>query len=239
VILIDVDVVVPVFNEAGNLQPLYEEIKAGRSELDRKGRTIFVDDGSEDDSWPIIRELAKTHESVTGLRLGANRGQSTAFFAGFRESDSPLVATIDADGQNDPADLADMLEQIADADVVAGYRKNRQDSAWKRFGSTVANTVRNWVTGDDVIDTGCSLKLFRRPVVDSLPRFEGMHRFLPTLARMNGFTVKQVPVNHRPRRSGETSYSNLGRLTTTILDLLAVRWMQSRTVNAEVSDRSD
>lgn len=235
------DLVLPVFNEEDNLRPLIEEIDGALADNFSDYRILFVDDGSRDASWDIISVLSDRNESMVGLRFRENRGQSAAFKAGFDYAKAPLVATMDSDGQNDPADLPAMKETMEQesVDVVAGYRENRQDTVWKRIGSRLGNAVRNWVTGDDIIDTGCSLKLFRRDVVKDIPMFVGMHRFLPTLARMKGYEVTQVPVNHRARWEGETSYSNLGRLKTTVSDLLAVRWMQSRVINYEIDETAN
>jgi len=231
----DLDVVLPVYNEADNLVPLIVEVNEALEGI-CPHRIILVDDGSQDSSWNVIVEQSRQYEHVAGLRFSHNQGQSAAFKAGFEATTASLVVTMDADGQNDPADIPMLIEELEDVDVVAGYRANRQDSIWKKLGSKIGNSVRNWMTGDDIIDTGCSLKLFRRDVVKDIPMFVGMHRFLPTLARMKGYGVKQVPVNHRSRWEGETSYTNLGRLKTTIADLLAVRWMQSRVINYDVEE---
>lgn len=234
----DIDVVLPIYNEVQNLKPVTEGIEQALGHSNRDVRIMMVDDGSDDGSWEEIERLSKEFSAVTGLRFSENCGQSAAFTAGFQHARAPLVATMDADGQNDPADLPNMLDTLEqhDVDMVAGYRENRRDTLWKKIGSRIGNTVRNWLTGDDIIDTGCSLKLFRLEVVKSIPMFVGMHRFLPTLARMKGFSVEQVPVNHRSRWEGETSYSNLGRLKTTLADVLAVRWMQSRVIDYSIDE---
>lgn len=231
----DLDFVLPVYNERGNLRPLRDEIEEVLQKENLSGRVIFVNDGSQDGSADVIDALTDEFDNVSGLHFAENCGQSAAFAAGFEVVEAPFVVTMDADGQNDPADVPSMLEALEACDMVAGYRANRQEGWLRRIGSQVANTVRNWATGDDIIDTGCSLKVFRREVVKSLPMFEGMHRFLPTLARMRGYRVRQVPTNHRPRHKGETKYTLRGRLLTTVWDLLAVRWMQARTLDYEVT----
>ncbi len=233
----DLDFVLPVYNEAGNLRPLRREIDEVTKTLDLEGRVLFVDDGSEDESPSILDEMARDHDHVGVLRFAQNCGQSAAFAAGFEHAEAPVVVTMDADGQNDPADVPDLLEALEECDVAAGYRANRQDNWLRKLGSRLANSVRNWVTGDDIIDTGCSLKAFRLEVVRSIPMFRGMHRFLPTLARMRGYRVRQVPTHHRPRQRGETKYTLSGRLWTTIWDLWAVRWMQSRALDYDVTSR--
>lgn len=234
-----VDFVLPVYNEKPNIRPIRNEIEQVMSTTDLFYRIIFVDDGSGDGSTEIIRELTESDSRVASLHFARNQGQSAAFDAGFQAASFPLVVTMDSDGQNDPADVPSMIEQIQDYDVVAGYRANRKDNLARKMGSWIANTVRNWVTGDDIIDTGCSLKVFRLEVVKKLPMFEGMHRFLPTLARMYGYRVTQVPTDHRPRTRGATKYTLSGRLMTTIWDLLAVRWMQSRALRYQIKETNN
>lgn len=231
-----IDFVLPVYNEKPNLRPLRDEIEEVMSTTDLFYRIIFVDDGSDDGSTDVIRELASSDSRVASIHFSHNHGQSAAFDAGFQAASFPLVVTMDSDGQNDPADVPSMIEKIQEYDVVAGYRANRQDNLARKAGSWIANTVRNWVTGDDIIDTGCSLKVFRLEVVKQLPMFEGMHRFLPTLARMYGYRVTQVPTEHRPRTRGQTNYTLSGRLLTTVWDLLAVRWMQKRALRYRIKE---
>lgn len=235
----NIDVILPVYNEEKTIRPVVEEIFTVHSDHPFNIRVICVDDGSRDKSSDIIRDLSDEYSTVHGVFFKSNCGQSAAFKAGFEYADAPFVVTMDADGQNDPADISVLIEHLKDVDVVAGYRADRQDSMAKKVGSWIGNSVRNWVTGDSIIDTGCSLKLFRKEVVKSVPMFEGMHRFLPTLARMQGYRVTQVPVNHRPRQAGKTKYSNFGRLTTTIWDLFAVRWMQKRHIEYEVEETTN
>ncbi len=229
-------IVLPVFNEAGNLRSLTREIKEALNGI-CDYRVLFVNDGSTDNSRRILNEIAAAHERVEVIHFRKNAGQSAAFAAGFEEAGTPLVATMDADGQNDPNDLPDMLDEIGKYDVVAGYREDRKDNRVRQLASRFANKVRNLVTGEDIVDTGCSLKLFRREVLEDLPYFEGMHRFLPTLVRREGYNVVQVPTTHRPRIEGETKYSVMGRLLTTCLDLLAVRWLLDRTLDYEIDSK--
>jgi len=231
----DLTVVLPVYNEKQNIQPLTKEIRTSlEGECDFT--VLYVNDGSTDGSTDVLNELAGEYSGVDVIHFSGNAGQSAAFAAGFREAETPLVATMDADRQNDPADLPKLLEALDDYDVVAGYRENREDNWLRKVGSRLANNVRNAVTGDDIVDTGCSLKLFRRQVLEDIPYFEGMHRFFPTLARREGYTVTQVPTNHRPRMEGETKYTLTGRLMTTVSDLLAVRWLLDRSLDYEIED---
>lgn len=228
-------VLLPVYNEEENLRPVIEEILEHLNDL-CEYEILCVDDGSTDGSGELLKRLADEEDKLKTIHFQSNAGQSAAFLAGFRYIRTRWVVTMDSDGQNDPADIPKLWQQKHEADVIAGYRRNRRDSFSKKIASRIGNGIRNWITGDDIIDTGCSLKLFRREVVQSFPTFEGMHRFFPTLAKMEGYTVEQVPVNHRPRKRGTTKYTNWGRLKTTFADLWAVRWMQKRTIDYEIEE---
>lgn len=235
----NLDLILPIYNEKDNLRSLINEIDEELSGSGTTYRVILVDDGSTDGSTELIRDLTEENESVSSIHFRNNQGQSAAFAAGFDAATSPYVVTMDADGQNDPAEIPGMLEEIEEYDVVAGYRANRKDHWIRLAASKIANSFRNWITGDEIIDTGCSLKVFKKEVVKDIPMFEGMHRFLPTLAKMEGYSVTQHPTNHRPRQGGETKYSISGRLGKTIWDLLAVRWMQKRNIDYEVEEFRD
>ena len=189
---------------------------------------LFIDDGSTDGSSEILDGLAAQYRWVKVFHFDRNYGQSAAFDAGFKQSTGDLVMTIDGDLQNDPADIATLLPLIRQYDLVCGWRKDRHDNLTRKISSRIANSVRSAVTGDRVHDTGCSLKLFRRAVVDKLQLFEGMHRFFPALALMHGFTVTEVPVRHYPRTRGTSKYGVGNRLFKGLYDLVAVRWMQHR-----------
>jgi len=232
----DLSVVIPVYNEEDNLRPLWEEL---REVLEGTGRTyevIFVDDGSTDRSFSILRELARGDPHIKVLKFKRNCGQTAAFDAGFRMARGEVVITMDADLQNDPKDIPRLLEKIGEYDLVCGWRHRRQDPWLKRISSRIANFVRNKVSGDYIKDTGCSLKAFRRECVERLKLFEGMHRFFPTLARMEGFRVVEIKVNHRPRLFGKTKYNIRNRALRAFLDLLAVRWMKRRHLDYEVEE---
>lgn len=234
-----IDLVIPMYNERENVRPLYEEVETAlESVIDY--RVIFVDDGSDDGSTEILKELSKSESAVETLHFHRNRGQSAAFAAGFDATANPLVATLDGDRQNNPADLPDLIDKLhrEGTDVVLGYREERRDGLKKRMGSYVANCVRNWVLGENIRDTGCSLKVFRKEVVDSFPRFEGMHRFFPSLVLMNGFSFTQAPTEHRSRPWGETKYSITGRLRKVVFDLLGVAWLKARSLDTRVDESS-
>jgi glycosyltransferase involved in cell wall biosynthesis len=229
-------IVAPVYNEVDNLVPLVEEIEAAlaQSGLGLEYEILLVDDASVDGSAALIERLARANPRVRGLHFRANRGQTAAFDAGFKAARGRIVATIDADLQNDPRDLPGLVRGLEGYDAVVGYRTRRADTVVRRISSRIANGVRNWLSGDDIIDTGCSLKVFRREALAPITLYRGLHRFLPTLVRMEGFRVAQVPVGHRPRTRGVSKYGVLNRVFTAFADLLAVRWMKNRRLDYEV-----
>ena len=198
---------------------------------------IYVDDGSTDGSSQILDRLGAEHSSVIVLHFDRNYGQSSAFDAGFKRSAGALVVTMDGDLQNDPGDIGTLLAYADKYDLVCGWRTDRHDSLARKISSRVANAVRSAVTGDRVHDTGCSLKVFRREVVEKLQLFVGMHRFFPALALMHGFTVTEVPVRHHPRMHGVSKYGVGNRLFKGLYDLLAVRWMQDRVLKYRFRDK--
>jgi dolichol-phosphate mannosyltransferase len=234
---VEVSVVAPVFNERENLKPLVEELLAVLRPSGRAFEIVLVDDGSRDGSAEAIGALAAEHEEVRGLHFKANRGQTAAFDAGFKAARGTIVVTIDADLQNDPRDIPVLLSALEGHDAAVGFRAERRDGPLRRFSSKVGNAVRNRLSGDDIIDTGCSLKAFRSDALREIKLWNGMHRFLPTLIRLEGRSVVQVPVNHRPRLAGTSKYGVWNRLFRSSADLLAVRWMKSRRLGYEVVRR--
>jgi dolichol-phosphate mannosyltransferase len=227
-----ISVVVPIKDERDNLRALTDQllkVLQGREESMTEGfEIIYVDDGSTDGSSEVLDRLAAEHQAVTVVHFDRNYGQTAGFDAGFKRSTGALVATMDGDLQNDPEDISTLLPYVREYDLVCGWRTERHDTMTRKISSRLANAVRSAVTGDCVHDTGCSLKIFRRRVVDRLQLFNGMHRFFPALALMHGFTVIEVPVRHHPRRHGISKYGVGNRLFTGLYDLLAVRWMQTR-----------
>ena len=227
-----ISVVVPIKDERDNLLALTAQlikVLEGREESTTAPfEIIYVDDGSTDGSSEILDRLAVDHPPVRVLHFDRNYGQSAGFDAGFKRSSGALVVTMDGDLQNDPQDIGVLLNYAKDYDLVCGWRTERHDTITRKISSRVANAVRSAVTGDRVHDTGCSLKVFRRHVVDRLQLFNGMHRFFPALALMHGFTVTEVPVRHHPRTHGISKYGVGNRLFKGLYDLFAVRWMQTR-----------
>jgi dolichol-phosphate mannosyltransferase len=229
----ELSVIAPVYDEEDNLRPLYEQVAAALGD-GLKWELVLVDDGSRDRSATIIKTLHDEDERVRGVFFAHNCGQTTAIAAGFQAARGRLIATLDADLQNDPKDLVGLLEALQDNDAVVGYRQKRNDSFVRRASSRIANAIRNRISGDSIRDTGCSLKLFRTQAIRSIALFEGMHRFLPTLLRFHGFTVIEQPVSHHPRVAGQSKYGIRNRAWRAFKDLLAVRWMRSRIIKPPV-----
>jgi dolichol-phosphate mannosyltransferase len=225
-------VVVPVYNEEDNLAPLVAEIVAVlRGRLDFE--ILYVDDASGDTTLQRLRELQVVTPELRVLRHRANAGQSAAVRHGVKAARAPWIATLDGDGQNDPADIPKLLAQrdassTADTKLFAGWRINRKDSNSKRWASTWANALRARLLRDDSPDSGCGIKLFERAAFLDLPYFDHMHRYLPALMQRAGWTTVSVPVNHRPRTAGVSKYDNLGRARVGIRDLFGVAWLIAR-----------
>ncbi len=224
-------VVVPVCNEGGNVAPLVAEILAAL-----RGRIafeiVYVDDASRDATLARLRELQAVTPELRVVRHLANAGQSTAVRNGVKAARAPWIATLDGDGQNDPADIPKLLEQrdaaAPDVKLFAGWRVHRQDSGSKRWASKWANAIRARLLRDATPDTGCGIKLFERDAFLDLPYFDHMHRYLPALMQRAGWQTVSVPVNHRHRTSGVSKYNNLGRALVGIRDLLGVSWLIAR-----------
>jgi len=229
-------VVVPVYDEADNIEPLHREIDAALATWEGRVEFIYVDDGSRDGSGERLMELAKRDQRVRVIRFDGNHGQSAALDAGFRAVEGEFTVTLDADLQNDPADIPRMLEVLDRADVVNGVRMGRRDSLVRKISSRIANGFRNWITRESVTDVGCSLRVMRSSYLRKVRLYRGMHRFLPTLLRMEGATVIEVPVSHRIRRHGVSKYGISNRLFVGIVDVFAVRWMQSRRLRYRIEE---
>lgn len=227
-----VSIVVPVYNEQENLPVLFEEIRQAMEPTKKTWQVIFIDDGSRDKSLDVIKSLASEHDTVRYISLRCNCGQSAGFKAGFDKAEGAegdVVVTMDADLQNDPADIPAMLTRYERGfDMIIGWRAKRQDTLAKRYASKIGNFIRNSLSNENVRDTGCSLKVMNAAMAKKLPMFTGMHRFLPTLMKMNGARVSEMKVNHRQRLHGQSKYGVWDRAKTTFFDLLAVRWMQRR-----------
>lgn len=236
-------VVVPVKNEADNVLPLIEEIYAALKDR-LPFEIIYVDDGSDDATPTRLDEAQQRFPMLRIVRHGASCGQSQAVHSGVRAARAPWIATLDGDGQNDPADIPAMLDRrdqeaaAHGADIsrvmIAGHRQKRQDNGLRKMSSKVANKVRSSMLKDDTPDSGCGLKLFARETFLAFPRFDHMHRFLPALIRRDGGLVVSVRVNHRPRERGVSKYGVWNRLWVGIIDLFGVWWLQRRARNPKV-----
>ncbi len=227
----DVSVVVPVFNEEESIAVLQSELRDALKSVDHE--VIFVDDGSVDRTV----ERIESGTNVRLIRFERNAGQSAAIYAGLEAARGRTAVLIDGDLQNDPADIPKLLAEIArGADLVCGYRAQRKDTVVKRLTSWIANTVRSRFTKDGVRDTGCTLKAMRRECVGALVPFKGMHRFIPALVKGAGYRLVEIPVNHRPRRFGQSKYSLGNRAVRATIDMFGVRWLLSRRLNYKVRE---
>jgi dolichol-phosphate mannosyltransferase len=230
----EVSVVLPVFNERDNLGPLLAEIRTALQTAGRSYEVLAVDDASTDGSAATLATLKTAHPQLRLLQHRRNCGQSAAFAAGFAHARGAVVVMLDADGQNDPHDIPALLDALRPGiDCVTGVRRKRQDSAVKRFSSRIANAYRNWITGDHVTDAGCTFRAVRRAALREVPVFNGLHRFLPTILRRQGFHVVELPVNHRPRTRGVSKYGVGNRLWRGLRDCFAMRWYAARAIPAD------
>lgn len=233
-------VVVPVHNEAENINPLLNEIICALDEMPAF-EIIYIDDGSLDDTLVVLK---KAQQHIPQLRIfqhAKSCGQSAAIYTGIKAAKYPLIATLDGDGQNDPADIPMLYTQLQTTPnpklaMVAGWRNKRHDSTWRLFSSRLANAVRAKLLGDATPDTGCGLKVFHRDAALTLPYFDHYHRFLPALMLRAGFHVISTPVNHRARERGVSKYGTLDRLWVGMSDILGVMWLQKRLKVTEVSE---
>ncbi len=238
---LDLSVVVPVYNEEPNVETLGAEIEDAMSRTPWTWECIWVDDGSSDGTAEKLRRLQASNPRHRPVRLTVHEGQSAALAVGISASLGKFVATLDGDGQSDPADIPRLVSLLVQGDlhIVNGRREKRRDHIVRKLSSRIANGFRNRLTGERVTDVGCSLRAFRRETVDGIFVFKGMHRFLPTLIKMNGFARStEIPVGHRPRRHGQTKYGISNRLWVGIADTMAVRWMRGRMACPRIGDAS-
>ncbi len=234
---LDVSLIIPVFNEEGNICELAAEIDAALQNFRGRWECLWIDDGSTDATLKHLRRLSRRSHRHRWIALPHNAGQSAALAAGFLHARGRIFVTLDGDRQNVPADIPKLLRLLHDlhADMVTGYRVTRQDPWLRRISSRFANSFRNRLTGEHIRDVGCSLRAMRRECVAGLPLFRGMHRFLPTLVRLNGFArIVEVPVQQRPRTAGKSKYGIRNRLWVGLQDTLAMRWLLHRRVHADI-----
>jgi dolichol-phosphate mannosyltransferase len=232
----EIAVVVPVYNEADNILPLADEVRTALDPTGRSYELLFVDDASTDDTWNCIQQAHKINRRVRGLRHLQNAGQSAALWTGIQRTQSPIIATMDGDLQNDPADLPNLLRAIEHADFVCGVRTNRKDDFLRRVSSKVARKARKYALGVDFADTGCAMRVFKRSALGGVFAFNGLHRFLPVIVHGSGVTTREVPINHRPRVAGVSKYGLWNRLGRGVFDLFAISWYQKRRVGTGECD---
>jgi len=227
---VDLSVVVPVKDEAANVAPLAREIAAALA-AEKPHEIIFVDDGSADGTAEALLALKQEIPTLRVLRHGRNQGQSRGIRTGVDAARGTVIVTLDGDGQNDPADIPKLLRALEAepaVGLVSGIRTKRKDTPSRRLASRLGNGFRNWMLKDGATDTGCGLKAIRRSAFLALPYFDHYHRFLIALVQREGWQVRFMPVNHRPRLAGHSKYTNLGRLLVSVNDLLGMRWLLTR-----------
>lgn len=232
----EVSVVIPVYNEEDNLRPLIEGISSVMDNVGKPYEIIAIDDGSTDRSLKTLKELAAKFPCLRIIKFAENCGQSAAFDAGFKLAASPIVVTIDADLQYDPQDIPKLLEKLDNYDIICGWRKTRHDPWLKLLSTKIANSVRNKLSGENIKDIGCSLKVFKSCFLKNLKMYKGMHRFLPTLLKMQGAKVTEVEIKHFPRKFGRSKYNIRNRLFRSLMDLLFVVWMKKRNLNYKAEE---
>jgi dolichol-phosphate mannosyltransferase len=224
----EISVVAPLWNEELNVQPLVEQVFGAFLSEQRPLELVLVDDASTDGTWERILQAQRTDRRVRAVRHVRNSGQSAALWTGFSVSKGNIIATLDGDLQNDPADLPRLIAALATADLVCGVRTKRMDNALRRFSSKVARWARRLALGVDFRDSGCNLRAFKRSVLQSLFPFDGLHRFMPIVAQGAGVVVLEIDVNHRPRIAGSSKYGVWNRLGRGIADLAMIAWYRKR-----------
>ena len=235
----ELSLVVPCYHEEGNLRPLVKAIHEALDPLGIRYEVVITDDCSADRSWEVLKELAAADPLVRVQRFEFNCGESAASWAGMQAARGRYLVTMDADLQNDPRDLPKFLEALKTADCVCGTRvetRGQGDSFLRIASSRIANWVRNKLSGETISDAGCTYRAFKRECIAHVKMFRGAHRFLPTLIKMEGFAVAEIPVSNNPRLSGQSHYGVWNRLFKSFADLLAVRWMKKRMIRYQVVD---
>jgi len=228
--------VIPAYNEQENIEALLMRVEGALSRTGRLFEVIIVDDGSTDRTPELLRQGMSRLPWLRVLRMGRNGGQSAAFEAGFAAARGDVIATIDADLQNDPEEIPRLLPMLDGYDMVTGWRKDRQDTPFRRWQSRQANRIRNWISQETVQDSASSLKLYKAHAIKGMKLFNGAHRFFPTLVKMRGYTVREEPVKHSPRFAGTAKYGFGNRAFRAFVDLLGVRWMKTRNIRYQVTE---
>jgi dolichol-phosphate mannosyltransferase len=236
----EISFVVPCYNEEGNLRELFRAIRAVVEPLNLPYEILVTDDCSSDKSWDILKEFAAADRRIRVLRLAVNSGESAAQWAAMKSAQGRYIVTLDADLQNDPKDLPKFLDALKHYDCVCGSRvatRAQSDGFVKVASSRIANGVRNKLSGENISDSGCCYRAFKRECIENLKFFKGMHRFMPTLFKIEGFSVTEIPISNNPRFAGQSHYGVWNRLFASFYDLLAVRWMKKRMFKIKVAEK--
>jgi len=228
--------VIPVYDERDNLEILLQSLSEIMDSLQKEYEIICVNDGSTDGSGEVLAALREKYKQLRVVEFEKNCGLTAALDAGFSISQGNIVITLDADMQNDPRDIPELLKMVGDYDVVCGVRSRRYDPWLRIISSRIANYIRNKVTGESIADVGCTLRAYKRKFLSELKLFDGMHRFLPTLLKWEGAKVVELEVTHRPRLYGKTKYGVWNRIFKASVDLLAVVWMKKRRLNYRIKE---
>src|SRR5690348_466495 len=228
--------VIPAYNEQENVPTLLQRVGAALQTMGKPFEVIIIDDGSTDQTPKLLADAQKQYSWLRVLRMRKNAGQSAAFEAGFEAARGEVIATIDADLQNDPEEIPRLLPMLDGYDMITGWRRDRQDTGFRKWQSRQANRIRNWISEETVQDSASSLKIYRAHAIKGLKLFRGAHRFFPTLVKMRGYTVREEPVKHSPRFAGMAKYGFGNRAFVAFVDLLAIRWMKKRYLRYETEE---
>jgi glycosyltransferase involved in cell wall biosynthesis len=231
-------ILVPVYNEEDCILPLALAMNRFLDEVNISVRVLFINDGSQDDSAKLIEIVCSRDSRYSFISLEGNNGLSTALKAGIDSCNTQFIGYIDADLQTTPSDFPKLIEFMNGYDLVTGFRKNRKDTVVKRLSSFIANSFRQWLLEDEIIDTGCPLKIMRADMAKKMPFFKGMHRFIPDMVILLGGKVKQVPIQHYPRYAGRAKYSLMNRMLGPLIDAFVFRWMQRNAIHYNIKKLS-
>lgn len=227
-------IVCPFYDERENLPELHSRLLKAAEKIQQPWEIVFVDDGSKDGGPEILKNLIQGNSSLRLLRLEQNRGLTSALYAGLHAAKGEVLATLDADLQNPPEEIPRLLSMMEDYDMVTGYRAERNDTFVKKTSSKIANNIRRAVLGDKINDVGCSLRIFKKSVLENFYPYKGMHRFFPAIAERSGYKIKQVPVEHCFRKAGKAKYHLFNRLLGPLWDLIAVSWLLKNKINYRI-----
>src|SRR4051794_3752693 len=230
--------VIPAYNEQESVPTLLQRVEASLARVGKPFEVILIDDGSTDDTPRLLADAMKTRPWLRVLRMKKNGGQSAAFEAGFEAARGDVIATIDADLQNDPEEIPRLLPLLQGVDMITGWRKDRQDTGFRKWQSRQANRIRNWITGETVQDSASSLKIYKAHAIKGMKLFRGAHRYFPTLVKLRGYAVREEPVKHSHRFAGTAKYGFANRAFVGIVDLFGVRWLKKRYLLYEVTEVS-